>query len=124
MIPLYTKERCDRKWQIRTGSRIGFASWLGLAASRRAFRRTVAGHGLMKGDLELVQKLLPGFRPRLDGIVPIGARFVSMDIELFHFLVGHFDFLLIDASVTSRCHAQAAFIGGASNGMKHQIQAA
>jgi len=78
----------------------------------------------MDVHLELVQKLLPGIRPRLDGIVPIGTRFVSMDIELFHFLVGHFDFLLIDASVMSRCHAQAAFIGGASNGMKHQIQAA
>ena len=72
--------------------------------------------------LELVQKLLPEFRPRLDRIVPVGARFVSMEAELLHFLVGHFDLFVINVSVVSRRHTQAAFVGRTSNGIEHQAK--
>ena len=47
---------------------------------------------------------------------------MSSEIELFHFLVGNFDFLLVDVSVKSCRHAQAALIGGASNGIEHQVE--
>ena len=46
------------------------------------------------------------------------------DVELFHFVVGDFDFLLIDALVKSRCDFQSCLSGCAANQAEHQVKTA
>ena len=50
-----------------------------------------------------------------DGVVPLGANVVSLELDAFEFGVGDFDFLGVVAGVESGGDFQAGFGGGAAN---------
>ena len=59
---------------------------------------------------------------RFDGVVPLVTDSASSEIELFHFLVGNFDLLLVAALVEACRDAQTTLCPGSSNKAPHGCQ--